>query len=302
MTLCLRHLRRPMVTVALLSLSMAAIAPACGGEPEAGPNPCGIEEQEPNDRPAAATPIALGAETVGCLGSETDVDYLALTAPADQTGGYLQIAVGDTGGAAPTLVIYDATGTGELGRFGTPAAGGGPSFFVAVAPGQRYRLMIENGGALPGPATYKLMTIYTPVADTFEPNDSREAAAPITVGTPVSAFIFAGQEGAEIDPATYDDYYRFSTGAGKVTVTLENLPPNLAARLFLYRPDGSEVARVSSGQKGGALTLATPMPVEAGDHVVSVALWTATVPATLGEGTTVPPQMTQPYKLTVVQP
>lgn len=283
---------------------VVAAAPACGGdEPSAGPNPCGIEEHEPNDAPGSATGVAAGDGLTGCLGSASDVDYLKVTAPSDKTGGYLVVSLGEVGTGTTRVVVYDDAGTGEMGRFSADAAGGTVAFFLAVAPGQSYRLAVSDvgGTAATMPYTYKLSTTYTAVADSYEPNDTRDTAAAISVGTPIQAFTFAGREGVDVDPATYDDYYHFTAAAGMLMAKLEDVPPDLAARLFLYAPDGSELARVSSGLKGGALTLMTPLPLQPGEHVISVALWTTGAPESMAAGTTLPSHFTQPYKLTLTQ-
>ena len=74
----------------------------------------------------------------------------------------------------------------------------------------------------------------------------------------------------------------------------------MAARLFLFRTDGSEVARVSTGLRGGALAMTPPAVTDAAEFIVRVALW-AEAPAAVGVGTELPVNFTQPYRLTVSQ-
>ena len=53
--------------------------------------------------------------------------------------------------------------------------------------------------------------------------------------------------------------------------------------LFLFRADGSEVARVSNGMRGAALALTPPAVTDATDFVVRVSLWDE-APAAAGRG------------------
>ena len=70
--------------------------------------------------------------------------------------------------------------------------------------------------------------------------------------------------------------------------------------MFLFRADGSEVARVSNGMRGAALVLTPPALTDAAELVVRVSLWDE-APDVAGAGTAVPASFTQPYRLTVTQ-
>ena len=71
--------------------------------------------------------------------------------------------------------------------------------------------------------------------------------------------------------------------------------------MFLFRAaDGTEVARVSNGMRGSALSLTPPALTDATDLIVRVSLWDE-APAASGAGTDLPPSFTQPYRLTVSQ-
>ena len=70
--------------------------------------------------------------------------------------------------------------------------------------------------------------------------------------------------------------------------------------MFLLRADGSEVARVSSGLRGGPLALTAPAVTDAAEFVVRVSLWDEPPPA-VGAGTELPASFTQAYRLTVAQ-
>ena len=68
-----------------------------------------------------------------------------------------------------------------------------------------------------------------------------------------------------------------------MAIRLYDVPSNLAARVFVFRADGSEVARVSSGVRGGALILNPPAVVTAEEFIVRVSLWDV-APAEVGRG------------------
>ena len=90
-------------------------------------------------------------------------------------------------------------------------------------------------------------------------------AAPMPDGGQMSAYLFAGRHDAANDPAAYDDYYRFTAQPGALSIRLDDVPADVAARLFLFRTDGSEVARVSTGLRGGALAMNAPAVTQAAE-------------------------------------
>lgn len=248
--------------------------------------------------------LAAGAAALlalaGCGGGDptaADGDFVAIQSPDDLTGGYLQATVAPGMGTV-RATIYDGTGKTEVASFVADAPGAALSFYWASAPGEETRIALrDEGGA---PYTYELTSNYTQVADSYEPNDVMAAAAPMPEGGQMSAYLFAGRHDAANDPAAYDDHYRFAAQPGALSIRLDDVPANVAARLFLFRTDGSEVARVSSGLRGGALALNPPAVDAAADFIVRVSLW-AEAPAAAGAGTALPVNFTQPYRLTVSQ-
>ena len=265
-------------------------AAACSGS-EMVDDPCGV---------ATVEQYVLGSEVAGCMGAKADVRVYHVSAPGDGVGGYLHASVSGAGAAAVRLTAYDGKGTAELARFESEGPGAAATFFLAVAPGQDYRVAVANDGAFAEPYTYTLATTYTPVPDSSEPNDTLGAATPLTVGAPLQAYLFAGRHGAEDDPAAYDDYYRFSA-VGSVTIRIEDVPSDVAPRLTLYGSDGNEAARVATGIRGGTLVLKALMLPGPGDPVVRVAPW-SDAPQSMGRGPAMPDHFTRPYKLTVTQP
>jgi hypothetical protein len=255
-------------------------------------------------RAQLAAAAAMAVSLAACGGDEAQTDGAGIEtiqSPDDQTGGYLQATVTPATGTV-RVTIYDGAGQAELATFVGDAPGAALSFYWASAPGQQTRIGIrDDGGGGGAPLTYELTSGYTQVADPYEPNDAMDTAAPMPEGGQMSAYLFAGRHDAANDPTAYDDYYRFAAQPGAVSIRLDDVPANVAGRLFLFRTDGSEVARVSSGVRGGALALNTPAMEGGAELVVRVSLW-AEAPAAIGAGPELPASFTQPYRLTVSQP
>jgi hypothetical protein len=246
--------------------------------------------------------LAAGAGAVlalvGCGGGQqaqtNDGNFVTIQSPDDEIGGYVQATVAPGMGTV-RATLYDGAGQTELGSFVADAPGAALSFYWASGSSQLTRIALrDDGGA---PYTYELTSQYTPVTDLYEPNDVMAAAAPMPEGGQMSAYLFAGRQDTASDPAAYDDHYRFVAQPGALSIRLDDVPVNVAARLFLFRTDGSEVARVSSGMRGGALALDAPAVTDAADFIVRVSLW-AEAPAAAGAGTELPANFTQPYRLT----
>jgi hypothetical protein len=284
----------------MLALAFGIGGAGCGGT-SAGPAPisaCGFPDGEPNDDASRATPHDLGTMFDGCLAAG-DADHFALRAPDDRAGGYIQGSI--TGAAGVVRVtVYDQAGGTELASFVAPGPEAPVTFFLAVSPSADARIAVRDAGGAASPYPYQLATAYTPLADPYEPNESRETAAEIGPGDSM-AYLFAVRRDAGDDPIAYDDWYYFEATADTVSIRMQDVPTDVAARLFLHRADGSEVARVASGIVGGALTMRPPLPLEAGMYFLRVSPW-AGAPAAMGEGAAMPDHFTRPYRLTLEQP
>jgi len=246
-------------------------------------------------RPLTLATALLLASLAACGGSSSPPDGTStpFQSPADSTGGYV-IATAAPGTGTPHATVYDSSSGSQLGSFVADAPGAGLSFWFTTPPNHETRIAVRDDAG--SNTTYDLTTIYTPVADPFEPNDAMDTAAPMPGDGQMTAFLFAG--GAK-DPAAFDDHYRFTAQPGALSIHLDDVPADLAARVFLFRAaDGTEVARVSNGMRGSALSLTPPALTDATDLIVRVSLWDE-APAASGAGTDLPPSFTQPYRLTV---
>jgi hypothetical protein len=234
------------------------------------------------------------------VGSASDVRYFEIAATGDTTGGYVQGTVDSSVG----ISIY-AGDAAEIAHVDPDPTGAPTTFFLAIAPGEDYQLGFAHQGPFTKAYTLTVTTTYTPVPDSFEPNDTVATAAPIVGnGTPVTAYLFGGRLGGDATASPtddYADYYRFSAAAGTVTLRIDGVPADVAPRLTLYTTDGSELARVANGVKGGAIQLTSPTLAAPAELVIRVSPW-STAPPTMGAGAALPAHFTQPYMLTMSQP
>ena len=240
--------------------------------------------------------VAAAILSLAACTTATTPDGTPFRSPDDQTGGYI-VATVPAGMGTPRATIYDPAGV-QLGSFVVDSPGAALSFWWTTAPNQTTTFAIRDDAGTD--IKYNLTPSYTQVADAFEPNDAMNAATPMPDGGQMSAFLFAGTRGGPTDAAAYDDYFRFTAQPGALSINLDDVPADLAARMFLLRADGSEVARVSSGLRGAPLVLMPPALADAAEFVVRVSLWDE-APPPAGAGTEVPASFTQPYRLTVSQ-
>lgn len=288
--------------VAGVLAAIAGLVPlTCGGGGDDGVTACGTTDDGNHDLTHAA-PFGVGGETTGCVGPDQRPDVYAFQLEDGAQAGYLTFQVQGDALGQPQATLFGADGDTAFATV-TGDAGAAPmTFAVAVAPGIPYRLAIADDGSAAAPYSYQLSATFTPVPDAFEPNDGLEEAAPISLATPLEAYLFAGASPANSDLEAYDDYYRVALAGGQtVTVHLDDVPADLAPRLFIYDASGAELGRVVNGHKGEPLTLQLASVTAGGDHAVRVGLWTET-PTTMSATGALPAHFTQPYRLTVTQP
>jgi hypothetical protein len=271
--------------------------------PEAPVGPCGIPEFEPNDTSQTATPYTLGTAVVGCLGTTTDDDFYQLTAPAgDPSGGYFLAAVTNAAGLAATAVVSSSDNVPVL-TYNQISVGRSIYFYWATSPGQTYYVHIADypvAGTL-DKSTYTLKIDYTKVDDPSEPNDTRDTPRPITLGTPITAYYFAGYKMGTLSSADYYDYYSIKTDTtGPATVTVQNVANEVSLSAAIYKPGNVFVTSASSPNYGADFTL--PVTLQAGTTYNIQISAVAGGAAATGTSQSIPDQFTRPYHLTVTQP
>jgi len=242
---------------------------------------------EPNDTPAAATPIALtgGKGTgAGVLATTGDVDVYAVDIPADQALPaarsvlYVGLDVADVGNPPiTTRVAYtlSAADGGVLAKGQTASPVGeqkvatakvlpvGGTYFVTV---QGY----QSSLTAPVPAgdprlTYKLDVRLLPEADANEPNDTPDTATAVSLGSPGATQTLQGRLGAIPDP----DWFN---------VTLGSSGQNTRLQYTLSFDDGAgdqkrfpEAGRPDDHQITVSLLAADP--ISCSDHCAGLQSW-----------------------------
>jgi len=165
-----------------------------------------------------------------------------------------------------------------------------------AAPNTKYRVSVErSSGADTIP--YSVEVKFTPVKDSFEPNDTRAQASAIKVGTPVKAYLFTGRPASSVAAApAWEDWYKVRLGAGTVTVMLADVPGDIACVVTLHDPLGSKIHSEFSSTPGASVQL-KKTGLAPGDYYVKIS--PLALPSGDGDGQAIPQYATQPYTLTI---
>jgi hypothetical protein len=272
-----------------------------GAAPVISTDTCTGAEATPNDDRASATAYTLGTAYTACLQSTTDVDVYAFQVPADSRGGYVQVSVTDVGANGDVaLDVYSAADNGKFHEVGTNTDGGSIYAFFNAKPGAKFYIPVTNYADVKSPNTYTFKATYTQVADVYEPNDGRLTAVPITVGTPVQAYMFAGWEySTGIPEEDWQDWYKVDLATGNVDILLSITASDSDGSIVLYDSTGTQVASGGSNTDGSSVDLKHAVAT-AGTYYVKIEPYAAPV-GTRGLTSTIPPYLKQPYTLTLTQ-
>jgi hypothetical protein len=276
------------------------------------PGPCGFPDPaEPdNDTRALATRLDPGVPVLGCVADSTkDPDHFLIEAPAgDTAGGYYQIALTDVGelGRVGVTLYAASDNTVVLEPLASLNLGSSVFLHFSAAPGQRYRVLVNSGPDFKTPFRYTVTATYTKIDDPYEPNDSRAAAKPIAVGTPITAYLHAGfktghiiYDNGRIGPTATDDFYKVTLGPGMVTAVVDNAASDLRVVLTVYDGLGTQRGQADSSNGGAGARVMIPV-MTPGDHYVLVSAF-GNGPLSAAPGQTPSPSLTMPYQLTVTQ-
>lgn len=268
---------------------------------------CGIPESEPNENRDQATAYTVGNQVVACIGADTDVDMFQLSSPGavtDPAGGFFQVSLTNVGTGTLDATVFTADDNSEILRNTYTTTDGQSLFFYwAAAPGKNFRFSVERFGGFKAPYKYTINVKYTKVPDMFEPNDTREQAKVLSLGTPVMPYIFAGHKTALVAKTDYDDFFEVKLAIGSVSVKVEDVPLDIVPEVMLFNPSGERIGHQYNMTKGGSVTVASNIST-AGTYRVSVGLFSnqPDEAAKAASATEVPSHFTKPYKLTVTQP
>lgn len=218
---------------------------------------CGVGE--PNNTRETSTAIELGAPTTGqCIGGAADpIDFFEFTAPADNAGGYVQVQLRNVTGWT-SIEAFAAADNGKILATQGSDVGANVDGYFTVAPGAKYRVAVlpyQSGDLV---TKYDLTLVYTKIVDTFEPNNTRETAKPITKGTPITASPAIPAVAEVPTDAEGDDWYSLDLAGGATTVTLSNVPSEFWAGVELRNAGGDVIAQKPGSDKGASITLEVP--------------------------------------------
>lgn len=316
---------------AALLLLGAGLLPACGGGGgghggagglggsggggaggAASLGPCGFRETtEPNESRDTATPILLNAPLTACIGTQADLDgvpddidvYTFTAPPADLAGGYVILSFTAVGTAGSLDVsLFSAADNSLIHELYTATSGASLYGYVAVAPGVTYRVEVKRFIGQT-PLRYTMLAAYTPLADAYEPNDTKDTAKPIPLGTPITAFQSSGYIGDPYEGEAFADWYTVPLADGMVTIRMSNVPTDIRGDIYLFDSDGVKVGEAYSGDAGANVTLTPATPVVAGTYSIEVVPYAGgPVASDTTLPTALPPDhFTRPYTLTVTQ-
>jgi hypothetical protein len=271
---------------------------AAGGAGMSG-DPCGAETQPNEDRDHASA-LDLNTDIKFCLQNKTDVDFYEFKAPAEPAqGGYFVVKVtqvGTTGGV--DVIAQSAADNGNI-QESDGSSGVSVFFWFNAKAGATFRLSVDvyTGGASAIP--YTLRVDYKGVPDDNEPNDLRAQATPMTFGTPIHGYLFAGFENStSVADAAWEDWFKVTLDGTPVQIALTDIASDIGASVDLYDTNG--VPKDSKSETQGASVVWSPssdLTATPGDYYLKVNQYTGGY--TKATGATVPAYLSQPYTLNV---
>lgn len=253
---------------------------------------------EPNENRDQATALTIGTQYSGCVTTREDADFYEFTAPSDNSGGYVQIALTNVGAGSIAAEVFAASDNGSLTSVYNTTEGESLPVYVSVAPGAKYRLRVADFAGFSAEYKYDLKLTYTKFDDSFEPNNTRDDAKSITKNVPVEAIIAPTTAAGHVKEDDWFDFYAVDLAAGNADVKLENVPTNVNADVQVYNAAGTVVAS-KYNTTDGASVVVEPFQTAAAKYYVRVSYF-ASPPASAAKGG-IPDNFTRKYKLTVSQ-
>jgi len=280
------------------------VLPGLGGAGGTVVGPCGLPDVEPNDTRDLATPYVLNSTVVACIGTANDVDVYSFTAPAtDPAGGYVLLSLTDVGATGNVdVTLFSAAANSSNDEIYKTDDGASLFAYLAVAPGVTYRIQVNQFAGGTALYRYTMKATYVPLADAYEPNDTKDTAKPIALATPIMAFLSAGYIAEPYKGEAFVDWYSVPLAVGAATIKLANMPTDIAGDVQLFDPRGEKVGEMYTTTNGANVMLTADV-MTAGTYKLMVEPFSGG-PRAVGEVVAmVPPDhFTRPYTLTVTQP
>jgi hypothetical protein len=203
-------------------------------------------EQEPNDKPALATPIAIGQALSAQLAWRHDEDYFKVLLHGAGDGGaaappsVLRIDVGGLDDVALTVQVMDSIGGKLLER---KAGKGEPISLrnVGVKATEPFYLIVVRGSDRNPEGRYSVHVAAEQTsgggAAEQEPNDDKAHATPIQPGTTISGFLAAGDQ----------DFYKLTLPSPQIVRAEVTCPERVNIKIAVHDAGGMELYHVDEG-------------------------------------------------------
>ncbi len=209
------------------------------------------DQYEPNNGPGDAAPLTLGGQILFNILPRGDHDWFRIEVP---TAGELALAVEEV---AENLDIYyrvhDADRRQVVGWTGPPRKGGVTEGFADLpGPGTYYIELSDGSDDARSIEHATLSTTFTPIAESFEPNNSFSTAVPIKLGQPYRATIL---------PRGDQDWYLMEAPrAGTFAVTVDEVADNLDIYVRLLDAEAKAGGWLGPPRKGGVTEAEIAVP------------------------------------------
>lgn len=221
--------------------------------------PSGPTEVEPNDKPAAATPLAADGRTAmaGLLADTSDLDLFSVKVSRPQV---LRVEVVPPLGVDVSLALAGNDGevVWEVDNGGAREREILPTVWVNPPRGL-FRVRAPKRGDVSAVSSYHLRA--QPVAGVGwerEPN-----------GTPDTATPLGGEIRGHVHPKRDVDYYRLQASPAQQGTLVVEAPPRIALKVELLHPQGGVAASGVADGRGGA-PKAARLALPAGSQLLRV--------------------------------
>jgi hypothetical protein len=207
----------------------------------------GVELVENNDYDH---PIPIEHRIKVHLGG-TDKDWVALTPPKDGLTHIVTVRIEPDTALSPQMIVVSQT---DFSQLDNPSFSAGVTSFAYVTVGPNttmffgfVRYPIANSAGF-ADVTFDIVA----ENDSYEPNNTKNTAAPITLGTPISGQILNPYV-SQIDRPR-EDWFKIDLQVGKATVQILDTPDEGAFTMNAMAPNGA-VAMLGGAPVGGIAPL-----------------------------------------------
>ena len=197
---------------------------------------------------AACYPVNnTGATITGTLADGDDEKHLTITAPSDSGGGYMTVSVtfDDAEGSVPGLVVTPVNASWSVFA-GSSNQQTNTGLFEAAA-NQSYKVSVNRWTSddfTKYPLNYKLSWSFSSKVDCYEPNNTQEQAAKISLDSTIEAFFIAGvmDDDYVVYEEGYFDWYEITLDKPtNLTFDLLQTPADLRMVVEVYDEPGHKV-------------------------------------------------------------